>query len=85
MQESESPNLLPSIVRQVPIVEEVKPVKISANADLVLPHSPLILPPRDDAAEYDDTGDTNNFQDDPKYVFRHFYIITLVLNNLNYF
>ena len=67
-QESESPSLLPSIVRQVLIVEETKPIKISANADLVLPHSPLILPPRDDTAEYDDTGDTYNLQDDPKLV-----------------
>ncbi|XP_003699436.1 dynactin subunit 4 [Megachile rotundata] len=67
-QESESPNLLPSIVRQIPIIEDVKPIKISANAELVLPHSPLILPPRDDTVEYDDTGDTNNFQDDPKLV-----------------
>lgn len=65
---SESPNLLPSIVRQVLIVEETKPIKVRANANLVLPHSPLILPPRDDAAEYDDTSDTHNFQDDPKLV-----------------
>ena len=50
------------------VVEETKPIKISANADLILPHSPLILPPRDDTAEYDDTGDTYNLQDDPKYV-----------------
>ncbi|CAL7934456.1 unnamed protein product [Xylocopa violacea] len=67
-QGSESPNLLPSIVRQVPIPEETKSIKITANADLVLPHSPLILPPRDDIAEYDDTSDTHNFQDDPKLV-----------------
>ncbi|XP_017765822.1 PREDICTED: dynactin subunit 4 [Eufriesea mexicana] len=67
-QGSESPNLLPSIVRQVPIAEESKPIKINANADLILPHSPLILPPRDDAAEYDDTGNTYNFQDDKKLV-----------------
>ncbi|XP_076765937.1 dynactin subunit 4 [Xylocopa sonorina] len=67
-QGSESPNLLPSIVRQVPIAEETKSIKITANADLVLPHSPLILPPRDDIAEYDDTSDTHNFQDDPKLV-----------------
>ncbi|XP_061929655.1 dynactin subunit 4 isoform X2 [Apis cerana] len=67
-QGSESPNLLPSIVRQVPVIEETKSIKINANADIILPHSALILPPRDDAAEYDDTGDTHNFQDDPKLV-----------------
>lgn len=63
--------MLPSIVRQVLIVEETKPIKVRANANLVLPHSPLILPPRDDAAEYDDTSDTHNFQDDPKYSFNY--------------
>ncbi|XP_053978943.1 dynactin subunit 4 [Hylaeus anthracinus] len=67
----ESPNLLPSIVRQVPVVEETKPIKISANADILLPQSPFILPPKDDTAEYYDTGDNHdaqNFQDDPKLV-----------------
>ncbi|XP_014468506.1 PREDICTED: dynactin subunit 4 [Dinoponera quadriceps] len=64
----ESPNLLPSTVRQVPVTEDPKSIKVAPNADLVLPHSPLILPPRDDAAEYDDTSDNHNFQDDPKLV-----------------
>lgn len=68
VQGSESPNLLPSIVRHIPVIEEPKPLKINTNADLILPHSPLILPPRDDTAEYDDTDDTYNFQDDPKLV-----------------
>lgn len=67
-QDSESPNLLPSIVRQVPIAVKMKPINVHPNADLVLPHSSLILPPRDDIAEYDDTSDTHNFQDDPKLV-----------------
>ncbi|KAM0731702.1 Dynactin subunit 4 [Formica fusca] len=67
-QGSESPNLLPSAVRQTPITEDPKPIKIVPNADLILPHSALILPPRDDAAEYDDTSDNHNFQDDPKLV-----------------
>ncbi|EFN61229.1 Dynactin subunit 4 [Camponotus floridanus] len=64
----ESPSLLPSTVRQVPVTEDPKPIKIIPNADLILPHSALILPPRDDAAEYDDTSDNHNFQDDPKLV-----------------
>lgn len=67
-QGSESSNLLPSILQKVPVIEEPKPIKFQANADIVLPHSPIILPPRDDAAEYDDTGDNHNFQDDPKLV-----------------
>lgn len=57
---------MPSVVRQAPVVEEVKTIKVFPNADLVLPHSSFILPARDDAAEYDDTVDTHNFQDDPK-------------------
>ncbi|XP_033230347.1 dynactin subunit 4 [Belonocnema kinseyi] len=65
---TESPNLLPSAVRQVVVTEDPKPITISVNAELTLPHSSLILPPRDDTAEYDDTGDTHNFQDDPKLV-----------------
>lgn len=67
-QGSESPNLLPSTVRQAPVTEDPKPIKVIPNADLILPHSALILPPRDDAAEYDDTNDNHNFQDDPKLV-----------------
>ncbi|XP_043467525.1 dynactin subunit 4 [Leptopilina heterotoma] len=65
---TESPNLLPSAVRQMIVTEDPKPIKITPNAELTLPHSALILPPRDDAAEYDDTGDSHNFQDDPKLV-----------------
>ncbi|XP_073978985.1 dynactin subunit 4 isoform X1 [Rhodnius prolixus] len=41
---------------------------ITTNTKVVLPTCSVILPPRDDAAEYDDTGDTHNFQDDPKIV-----------------
>ncbi|XP_046487628.1 dynactin subunit 4 [Neodiprion pinetum] len=64
----ESPNLLPSLVRQITVTEDPKPLKLSPQAEIILPESILILPPRDDAAEYDDTGDTHNFQDDPKLV-----------------
>ncbi|XP_011695982.1 PREDICTED: dynactin subunit 4 isoform X1 [Wasmannia auropunctata] len=67
-QGSESPNLLPSTVRQAPVTEDPKSIKVVPNADLMMPHSSLILPPRDDAAEYDDTSDNHNFQDDPKLV-----------------
>lgn len=46
----------------------VKPRQISedVNASIAIPESKVILPPRDDAAEYDDSGDTHNIQDDPK-------------------
>lgn len=50
------------------VIEDPKMIKITPNAELALPHSSLILPPRDDAAEYDDTSDNHNFQDDPTYV-----------------
>lgn len=66
-------------MRQVPVIEETKSIKINANADIILPHSALILPPRDDAAEYDDTGDTHNFQDDPKYEFLFFSLEYLII------
>ncbi|CAD6229976.1 GSCOCG00006670001-RA-CDS [Cotesia congregata] len=63
-----SPNLLPSVVRQASVLEDPKPVKIISGATIELPTGPVILAPRDDAAEYDDTGDTQTFPDDPKLV-----------------
>lgn len=63
---------MPLIVRQIPIAEETRSIKVNPNADVQLPQASFILPPRDDAAEYDDTGDTHNFQDDPKYAFHYF-------------
>ncbi|XP_012276685.1 dynactin subunit 4 [Orussus abietinus] len=64
----DSPNLLPFAVRQVSVTEDPKSITIIPGANISLPQSALILPPRDDAAEYDDTGDTHNFQDDPNLV-----------------
>lgn len=60
------PNSLLSLSRQPSVT--IKPRKIAQeiNADVVIPESSFILPPRDDAAEYDDSGDTHNIQDDPK-------------------
>ncbi|GLG98099.1 Dynactin subunit 4 [Gryllus bimaculatus] len=60
--------LLPSICRQVSITEDPRPVNVALTGDISLPPVTLVLPPRDDAAEYDDSGDTHNFQDDPKIV-----------------
>ena len=54
------------MVRQISVTEDPKPIKVVPGAEIALPENCLILPPRDDAAEYDDTGDTHNFQDDPK-------------------
>lgn len=59
---------MPSVVRQACVIEDPKPIKVAVSADITLPHSSLILPARDDTAEYDDTADSYSFQDDPKLV-----------------
>ncbi|XP_066600544.1 dynactin subunit 4 [Prorops nasuta] len=66
----ESPNLLPSAIRQATILEEPRKLNIFVGADLSLPTSSIILPPRDDTAEYDEFSDATNynFQDDRKLV-----------------
>lgn len=48
----------------------IKPRKIDqeVNCKVALPNSTFILPPRDDAAEYDDSGDTHSIEDDPMLV-----------------
>lgn len=48
----------------------VKPRKINLelNSVVIIPNSTFILPPRDDAAEYDDFNEPQNIQDDPKLV-----------------
>ncbi|XP_058800669.1 dynactin subunit 4 [Phymastichus coffea] len=64
----DSPNLLPSAVRQTVVIEESKPITIAPTGEVILPSNLIILPPRDDTAEYDEPGDNHNFQDDPKLV-----------------
>ena len=58
--------MLPAAVRQTAVVEEPKKITLVENADISIPNSVLILPPKDDAAEYDDPNDSHNFQDDAK-------------------
>nr|CAD7446585.1 unnamed protein product [Timema bartmani] len=60
--------VLPSLTRQLSTAEDSRPVKMNLTGDLKLPTCSVVLPPRDDAAEYDDSGDTHNFQDDIKVV-----------------
>lgn len=60
--------LLPSLSRQMSISEDPRPVNIRLTGEVNLPSSAVVLPPRDDAAEYDDSGDIYHFQDDPKVV-----------------
>ncbi|XP_014278374.1 dynactin subunit 4 [Halyomorpha halys] len=46
-----------------------RPIRtLQINTEVELPQCSVILPPRDDAAEYDDSADTHNFQDDTKVV-----------------
>lgn len=60
--------LLPSLSRQMSISEDPRPVNVKLTGEVILPCSSVVLPLRDDAAEYDDSGDTHHFQDDPKVV-----------------
>lgn len=55
-------------VRQHSITIDPRPIQESANAEVAIPTSMFILPPRDDAAGYDDSADTHNIQDDTKLV-----------------
>ncbi|KAG8300537.1 Dynactin subunit 4 [Homalodisca vitripennis] len=60
--------MLPSIGQRPSVPKPPRRVQATVTAVLALPSGGVILPPRDDAAEYDDSGDTHNFQDDPKVV-----------------
>jgi len=60
--------LLPSLSRQMYISEDPRSVNVKLTGEVIIPSSSVVLPPRDDAAEYDDSGDTYHFQDDSKYV-----------------
>ena len=46
----------------------IKPreVTMEPGASVKIPSSSFVLPPRDDASEYDDSGDMYNFQDDQR-------------------
>ncbi|XP_022912675.2 dynactin subunit 4 [Onthophagus taurus] len=59
-----------SLSRQPSITIKSRPVDSKIGGDLEIPSQSFILPPRDDAAEYDDSGENYNFQDDPKLVIR---------------
>ena len=51
------PSRLPAYLRQPTLVKASQRHAVETNAKLVLPESPKIyLPPRDDAAEFDDSG-----------------------------
>ncbi|KAJ8869335.1 hypothetical protein PR048_030910 [Dryococelus australis] len=58
--------VIQSFTRQLSASEDPRPIKVQVTGDITLPECSVVLPPRDDAAEYDDAGDTHAFQDDPK-------------------
>lgn len=60
------PNSLLSLSRPPSITVKPRSTSQEINAELIIPTSSFILPPRDDAAEYDDSSDTHNIQDDTK-------------------
>ncbi|RZC38608.1 dynactin subunit 4 [Asbolus verrucosus] len=65
---SQPSSLLSLSSRQPSITIKPRAIVQEVTADVAIPASKVILPPRDDAAEYDDSGDTHNIQDDPKLV-----------------
>lgn len=60
------PSSLLSLSRQPSVTIKPRPITQEYNADTTIPTSSFVLPPRDDAAEYDDSGDTQNIQDDTR-------------------
>lgn len=49
-----------------------RPIKIKTNGKISLPDIVIVLPPRDDTADYDDTVQTDQYQDNPAVVvWRH--------------
>lgn len=68
--QGDAPASLSSLTKPVAVMEEPKPIDISLTCDVQLPASDveIVLPPKDDAAEYDDSGETQQFHDDPKVV-----------------
>ncbi|XP_018565105.1 dynactin subunit 4 [Anoplophora glabripennis] len=65
---SQPSSLLSVSSRQPSLTIKSRMIDQEVNCDVEIPTSSFILPPRDDAAEYDDSGDTHNIQDDPKLV-----------------
>lgn len=59
-------SLLTSFTKQASLPEDPRPVDCKVNCDFLLPKVSIVIPPKDDAAEYDDIGDVQSFQDDPK-------------------
>ncbi|XP_066140454.1 dynactin subunit 4 [Euwallacea fornicatus] len=61
-------SLLSHTPRQPSITLKARKIEETVNCEVAIPESPFILPPRDDAAEYDDSADIHNVEDDPNLV-----------------
>lgn len=57
-----------SLTRQLTLYEPPRRVRLDVSSSVQLPSCGIVLPPRDDAAEYDDSAEKHNFQDDPEVV-----------------
>lgn len=66
--QGEAPPSLSSLTRSPPVMEDPRPVNVTASGDVHLPTADIeiALAPQDVAAEYDDSVDNQKFHDDPK-------------------
>lgn len=62
------PSSLLSLPRLPSVIVKPRKIFTEINCDVAIPESSFILPPRDDAAEYDDSSEVHNFEDDPKLI-----------------
>ncbi|KAI4460369.1 dynactin p62 subunit [Holotrichia oblita] len=57
-----------TLSRQPSFTIKPRQIKQQVGADIEIPAANFVLPPRDDAAEFDDSGENYNFNDDPRLV-----------------
>lgn len=68
--QGEAPPSLSSLTKSPPVKEDPRPVTITVTGEIQLPtiDVEIVLSPKDDAAEYDDAGDNQQFHNDPTIV-----------------
>lgn len=64
-----------TLSRQPSFTIKPRQTKQQVGADIEIPAANFVLPPRDDAAEFDDSGENYNFNDDPRYYLRWDYFL----------
>lgn len=69
-QQGEAASSLSSLTKPAVVLEEPRPIsiKVTGNVELPSPDAEITLPPKDDAAEYDYSGETHKSHNDPKWV-----------------